>query len=442
MAANQEKIRARGMEIFRLMEREKPGIFDTRRWAGEMMALTMAHPELKVRLFRFIDVLPTLTTTELLAGHIREYFLDEEVHLPPMFRAMLAGLDSPLTAGAVAALIRRNLVDFSRTFIVGESPQAARKELKKIWGEGRTFTVDLLGEAALAEKEAERYQELYLAVASELGRELADWKTIHSGRERHFPRLNLSVKVSSLFSRIGPMNFEESVTRLRDGLRPIVREVRAHGGFVNLDMEMYSLKEVTLTAFMTLLEEPEFAGWDGAGIALQAYLKDSWDDIGRLAGWAREKDRRITVRLVKGAYWEYETVTARQKGWPAPVYGRKEHTDWNFERCLARILDNREVMTLAVGSHNVRTLAATMAAAEERGISAEEYEFQMLYGMAEPIKRALGKMGHVVRDYAPIGELLPGMAYLVRRLLENTSNESFLAGRAGGAHLDELLRRP
>lgn len=212
---------------------------------------------------------------------------------------------------------------------------------------------------------------------------------------------------------------------------------------MNLDMETHSLKEITLDVFLQTLDAPELHGWEGAGVALQAYLKCAERDLRRLIGWAKERNRRITVRLVKGAYWEYETIVARQKGWEIPVFSRKSHTDWSFERCVEIALEHHERVTLAVGSHNVRSIAKALATAEILKVPRERYEFQMLYGMAEPVKRALKKMGFAVREYAPIGELLPGMAYLVRRLLENASNEGFLRKAfLGHAPPEALLAEP
>jgi RHH-type proline utilization regulon transcriptional repressor/proline dehydrogenase/delta 1-pyrroline-5-carboxylate dehydrogenase len=280
-------------------------------------------------------------------------------------------------------------------------------------GRGKTFSVDLLGEAVVSESEAETYRDLYLLLAETLSREMSDW-------------VNLSVKISSLYSRIGPVHHEDSVREVRRRLLSILAKVREAGGFVNLDMEMYSLKEITLDVFTQVLDDPEFHGWEHAGVALQAYLKCTEQDLRRLIGWAKERNRRITIRLVKGAYWEYETIVARQKGWEIPVFPRKTHTDANFERCVELALSNHEHVRLAVGSHNVRSIAKALVTAESLNVPRERYEFQMLYGMGEPIKRALKDMGFTVREYVPIGELLPGMAYLVRRLLENASNEGFL----------------
>lgn len=426
MQSMEDDIRTKGLEIFRLMEAAPPAVFDRKRWAGMLMNLAMADPDLKVRLFRFVDVLPALATPDEIAGHVREYFLEESAHVPPLLARLLAGVESGLTAGIAARLIRRNIVSVSRTFIAGETPEEALPALKRLWREGISFTVDILGEAALSEKEARGYLDLYLSLIGALARETAGWSPHDPERERTFPRLNVSVKVSSLYSRIGPLNYEDSVARLKERLRPVLRAAREAGGFVNLDMEMYSLKNLTLDLFTELLDEEEFRGWSGAGIALQAYLPETWDDLRRLIDWAKGGKRRIMVRLVKGAYWEYETVTARQKGWPVPVFGTKSHTDWNFERCAELMLANSKVVTPAIASHNVRSLAAAMTAAERHGAGRGAFEFQMLFGMAEPVKQAVRRMGYAVREYVPVGALIPGMAYLVRRLLENTSNEGFL----------------
>jgi RHH-type proline utilization regulon transcriptional repressor/proline dehydrogenase/delta 1-pyrroline-5-carboxylate dehydrogenase len=425
MGTVEDEIRAQGEEVFRLMGSGTPSVFDRKRWSGKLMELAMSDPGLKVRLFRFVDVLPTLATPEQIVAHIREYFLDEENSVPPLLKRLLAGISGP-TAAIAAALVRRNIISFSRTFIAGDTTEVALPVLEKLWRDRHGVSVDILGEAALSEKEAREYLDLYLELIATLARQISEWPVHNAAWERRFPRLNISVKVSSLFSRIGPVNYEESVAMVKDRLRPILRSAREAGGFVNLDMETYSLKNITLDIFTELLDEDEFRDWEGMGIALQAYLKETWDDLQHLIGRAGSRGRRITVRLVKGAYWEYETVTARQKGWPAPVFGTKAHTDWNFERCAELMLANSSIVTPAIATHNVRSLAAAMIAARRHGVAAHDFEFQMLFGMAEPVKRAVSRMGYAIREYAPVGALIPGMAYLVRRLLENTSNEGFL----------------
>ncbi|MBP2679547.1 MAG: rocA [Deltaproteobacteria bacterium] len=411
----QDIVKTKGLEIFRLMGGETPALFDKGWWAGRMMERVMRDPSLKVPLFRFVDVLPTLNDSRQIARHAREYFADGTSPLPWFVNSL------PTTY-----LVKRGVTRFSRTFIAGETPRSAIKSLRRLWDEGKPFTVDMLGEAVVSEAEAERYRDLYLLLVDTLSREVSGWPPLDPRLEPSFPRLHLSVKISSLYSRIGPANHEDSVREVRRRLLPILAKIREAGGFVNLDMETYNLKEITLDVLTETLDDPGFREWDHAGVALQAYLKCAERDLRRLICWAKEGNRRITVRLVKGAYWEYETIVARQKGWEIPVFPRKSHTDANFERCVEIALENHEHVTLAVGSHNVRSIAKAIATAERLKVPRERYEFQMLYGMGEPIKRALMKMGFPVREYVPIGELLPGMAYLVRRLLENASNEGFL----------------
>ncbi len=443
MDQNQERVVQKGLELFRLMGEESPGIFDSRHWAGELMRVAMERPELKVRLFRFIDVLPSLTSDEMVAKHLHEYFLAEGTELPPLLQTLLAGATSSLTAGVTAAMVKKNLSAVARTFIAGATLTEALPVLRGIWDAGRGFTVDILGEAALSELEEKRYLDGYLALAQGLGREMADWPVHDPAREWMFPRLNISVKVSSLYARIGPLNYEDSVAQLKERLRPLFRAVRAAGGFVNLDMETVSLKNITLDVFTELLSEPEFRDWEDAGVAVQGYLQETSRDLERLIGWARTNRRRITVRLVKGAYWEYEQVTARQKGWPLPVFSKKGHTDWNFESCVEILFAGNEHVTPALATHNVRSLAHALVTAERLGVAPDRYEFQMLYGMAEPVKQAMQRLGFPVREYVPIGPLIPGMAYLVRRLLENTSNEGFLRKSfSQKVPLEELLAEP
>jgi RHH-type proline utilization regulon transcriptional repressor/proline dehydrogenase/delta 1-pyrroline-5-carboxylate dehydrogenase len=144
--------------------------------------------------------------------------------------------------------------------------------------------------------------------------------------------------------------------------------------------------------------DSEFAGFAHLGIAMQAYLRDSARDMRDLIQWASAQNRKITVRLVKGAYWDTETLMARQRDWSVPVFGLKHETDANYESVAALMLDHPDQIDCAFATHNVRTMAACIARAEALGRRPGSYEIQMLYGMAEPIKRALIEMGHRVRE--------------------------------------------
>jgi RHH-type proline utilization regulon transcriptional repressor/proline dehydrogenase/delta 1-pyrroline-5-carboxylate dehydrogenase len=210
-------------------------------------------------------------------------------------------------------------------------------------------------------------------------------------------------------------------------------------------MEQFALKDLTLELFMRACEKHDFH----AGLAMQAYLRSGDDDARRIIEWSKRTGRQVTVRLVKGAYWDYETIHAEQQGWPVPVWSRKVDTDASFERMARAFVASTPAakgeggVKLALGSHNARSIAATLAALEKRGLPKSALELQMLYGMGDQLKAAAIELDLRLREYAPIGELIPGMAYLVRRLLENSSNESWLkAGFKDNASSERLLASP
>jgi len=328
-------------------------------------------------------------------------------------------------------------------FIAGENPRDLMKTLRKRRAQKIGFTVDLLGEAVVSEREADEYAARCLELLEILARETQGWTDPLGKNSGLFPVVNLSVKISALYSQINPADPTDAIAHLAPKLRPILRRARELGAFINFDMESYDHKNITLELFKTIFTEREFKDWPHAGIVIQAYLRDADADLRDLIEWGRARGTRFTVRLVKGAYWDYETMKSRQNGWDCPVFFQKPESDTNFEALSRLLLENESIVTAAFGSHNVRSIAHAQVFADELGIDRSRFEFQLLYGMAGPIKRALVELGYRVREYCPLGELLPGMAYLVRRLLENTSNEGFLRAKfAENVSAAELLRNP
>src|SRR5438105_10803042 len=331
----------------------------------------------------------------------------------------------------------------ARQFIHGRNPIDVMRQLRKRQAQNIGFTVDLLGEAVVSETEADEYAARYLDLLEGLARETKNWTDALENNSELFPVVNLSVKISALYSQISPDDPAETIAHLAPKLRPLLRRARELGAFINFDMESYAHKNSTLELFKTVFTEEEFKDWPHAGIVIQAYLRDSDADLRDLIEWGRARRTRFAVRLVKGAYWDYETTKSRQNGWDCPVYLQKPESDANFETLTRLLLENESSVTSAFCSHNVRSIAHAQALAEQLGIDRSRFEFQLLYGMAGPIKRALVEMGYRVREYCPVGELLPGMSYLVRRLLENTSNEGFLRAKfAENVSEIELLRDP
>ncbi len=441
-ASMQASIKAKGETIFNMMESEGGSIFNKDWWYGKIMDWSMKNESFKTQMFRFVDVLPSLQSSSEVSRHMKEYFSEGGEDIPSIFNMGL-GLGS-LAPGLMAGAVKKNVTEMARMFITGESGEDALSVLKKARKNKIAFTADLLGEACLSEAEALEYQKIYLDLITHLAKDSEKWDAvpqIDQDAVGSIPRVNVSVKLSSLYSQIDVKAWEDSKSALKARLRPIFDLALSKNVFVNLDMEQYELKNLTLAVFKDLISESAYKNYPHWGVVIQAYLKDSLADVKMLTEFARVRGIPFTVRLVKGAYWDFETVHAAQQQWPVPVYTIKAESDVNYEDCAEHMLKNASVIRLAIGSHNVRSVAACMVMAEELKVDPRAYEIQMLYGMADPIKKALVKMGARVREYAPIGDLLPGMAYLVRRLLENTSNESFLRSKFAENMSTELLLR-
>lgn len=437
-------VRQVGERIFKSLEDDNGSIFNKDWWYGRIMDWSMKNEHFKVQMFRFVDVLPYLNSSSEVAKHLKEYFAESGDDMPSVFNFGL-GLGS-LAPGIMAGAVKKNVTQMAKMFITGESPEDALPALKKARKNKITFTADLLGEATLSEREANEYLSRYLELIDWLARDAEKWETIpqiDTDENGAIPKVNVSVKVTALYSQIEEAAWDQSLAIVKERLRVVFRKAITQKVFINLDMEQYAHKDFLLTVFSELILEDEFRQYPHFGIVIQAYLRDAQDDVNRLVNLARQRGTAFTVRLVKGAYWDFETVYARQKGWAVPVFLNKRESDASFEACARKMIDAYPKLKLAIGSHNVRSIAATLAYAQSKNLDPRAVEIQMLFGMADPIKKALVKDGYRVREYATIGELIPGMAYLVRRLLENTSNESFLRSKfADNVSTDILLKSP
>jgi RHH-type proline utilization regulon transcriptional repressor/proline dehydrogenase/delta 1-pyrroline-5-carboxylate dehydrogenase len=425
---------------------EGSNVFALSWWSERMMEWAMSRPGFKTQLFRFVDVFPAMADDADVARHIDEYFDGDDV--PAALKAGIGVADHmPMGSRVEASVARRNIERMARQFIVGSTGAEAVEGLHRLWTEGSAFTVDLLGEKTVVASEADRYAARVHELLSTLADATPSWPASPGGVLEHddlgpLPRVNVSIKPTALAPHLAPLTRERGLAEAKERLRPILRLAQERGAFVYFDMEHYDVKALTLELFRDLLGEDEFAELE-AGIVVQGYLRDSRDDLADLVAWSSQRRRPITVRLVKGAYWDAETVHARAEGWPVPVFENKAETDANYERCVRLLHDHHGSVRAAFASHNLRSLAYAITYARHRGIPDNGYEIQMLYGMAEPMHAAIRSLGLRLRVYAPVGELVPGMAYLVRRLLENTSNESFVRHRfAEGRDLKSLLAAP
>ncbi len=397
-----------GRELFRLARREHEHLTTLNRWTKQLLSWCLADPHLKGQVLRFIDVLPTLRTPQAVVRHLHEYFPTTQARLPAALRVGVS-LARPglLTASAATAVVRQIVEQVAHQFIAGSQLDEAAPIVQRLAAQGLLVSFDLLGEQVTSEREADRYARAYLALLAT-------------------PGLHLSIKPSSLTPHFDPFSFDDSVSRALVRLLPIARRAAEAGAALTLDMEQVEYRDLTLALARRLLQEPGLGERIRLGVVIQAYLADAEPVTAELIQWLTQHHRRLSVRLVKGAYWDYETAHARQRGWPLPVHQEKWRTDQAFERLTRQVLAASSVIRTEIASHNLRSIAHAMAAAEDMGLAKDALEFQLLYGMGDAIQGAVKQLGYPVRVYAPLGELIPGMAYLVRRILENTANESFL----------------
>ena len=397
------------------------------------MELASRDAELRAALFRLVDVTPATRSLDDLARHLTEYLDDVEGKPPSLDVAMRMAGNAPgrRALGAAAAAGVRHM---AHRFIVGESPADAVPVLRALWNDGIESSVDLLGEATVTVAEADRYAARCAEALDVLAAAYASFPNA--------PQANLSVKVSALTPLLRPdapdIGREDAAARLR----PLLRRARDLDAHLHVDMESLDSMEATLDLVFGLLDEDEFAAGPSTGIVLQAYLRESPEMLDRILAWSDlHRDRpALVIRLVKGAYWDHEVIEARQHGWDAPVFEDKAACDRNYEELTRRLLDARPLVRVAIASHNLRSVAHAIA--YDEAVGGGDIEFQILRGLGDDLAKALASFDLRVRAYCPVGDLVAGMAYLVRRLLENTSNESFLHEQATGVPLEELLAAP
>jgi proline dehydrogenase len=410
------------------------------------MELASSDRELRAALFRFVDVVPACRSLDDLARHLTSFLEEVPDATTPISAAMrLGNTKAGRTALGVAAA--GGVRHMAHRFIVGEDPRAALGVLRGLWEHGVASSVDLLGEATVTAAEADRYADRCSGALEELANAARGWPSRpileHDGIGP-LPRANVSVKVSALTPMLRPDAPEIGRRDAAARLRPLLARARDLGAHIHIDMESLDSREAVLELVLEILSEEEFATGPSAGVVLQAYLRDSPEQLDRLLEWAASSERTppVQVRLVKGAYWDHELVEARQHGWPAPVFEVKADCDRNFEALTRRLLEARPAVRVAVASHNLRSVAHAIAVNRMAGGEDRDLELQVLRGLGDELQAALAARGHRVRTYCPVGDLVAGMAYLVRRLLENTSNESFLYEQARGVPLETLLAPP
>ena len=413
---------------------------------AKAMDFAASDQELRAALFRFVDVVPACRSLDDLAAHLTG-FLDEVDERPPPIDLAMRMSHTKAGRAALGAAAAAGVRRMAHRFIVGETPDHAKGVLSELWRDGIAASVDLLGEATVTSAEADRYASRCADALDALARVYADLpqrQALERDSQGPLPRANLSVKVSALTPLLRPTAPERGQRDAAPRLRELLRHAKRLGAHLHIDMESYDSREAVTDLVLELLAEPEFVDGPSAGLVLQAYLRDAPKTLETIEAWAKQTPRAhpLVIRLVKGAYWDHEVVEARQHGWTAPVFEEKAESDRAFEELTVRLLAARPRVRVAIASHNLRSVAHAIAVNRRSGAPDSDIELQVLRGLGDDLGTSLARSGLRVRAYCPVGDLVAGMAYLVRRLLENTANESFLHEQQAGVPLEELLAAP
>jgi RHH-type transcriptional regulator, proline utilization regulon repressor / proline dehydrogenase / delta 1-pyrroline-5-carboxylate dehydrogenase len=441
-----ERARQIGEQIFELSAKAAPRVWKKAWWLEQMTRLVDRDESLRARAFQFVECLPALGSNEAISLHLNEFFHDVDA-LPRAARAWLRpGPAGKWREQVTGWFTKYGAKMMAGRFITGFDIPSAIQTIERLRSQGMAFTFDVLGESTTSNAQADRYAAVYHQILHQLPPIAARWPNIpfiDMDERGPMPRVNVSVKLTGLDPYFDPIDPERSYSQVCSRLRPLLLHARKVGAFVNVDMESSKHRELTINVFQQLLMEDGLRDWEHVGIVLQAYLKAGERDLENMLHWARCRGTRFAVRLVKGAYWDAETAAAERYYADPPVWTNKWETDACYERMARTMLESAGLIRPCFASHNVRSLAVVSATAERLALSPKAYELQMLYGMGDPLKSAVVGMGQCLRVYCPYGDLMPGMAYLIRRLLENSSNDGFLKQSFGDpASHRRLLANP
>src|SRR6478735_7125155 len=339
-----------------------------------------------------------------------------------------------LGAPAVRTATRQAMRLMGNHFVLGETIAQALERARPRSGERQRYSFDMLGEGARTAADAKRYFDAYASAIETIGRA--------AGSHPLPDRPGISVKLSALHPRFEAISRARVMAELVPQLLDLAQRAKAHDLNFTVDAEEADRLELSLGVIAATLADPSLAGWDGFGLAIQAYQKRAGDVIDYVDALARAHDRRLMVRLVKGAYWDSEIKRAQERGLDDyPVFTRKAMTDLNYVACAQKLLALRPRIFPQFATHNALTVATVLELAGSEG----GYEFQRLHGMGEALYERLAQ-DHpqlAYRTYAPVGSHRDLLAYLVRRLLENGANSSFVALAADyRVPVATLLRRP
>ncbi|ATW29617.1 trifunctional transcriptional regulator/proline dehydrogenase/L-glutamate gamma-semialdehyde dehydrogenase [Candidatus Williamhamiltonella defendens] len=369
---------------------------------------------------------------------VRQYSVSSELTLKNALSRVIKKSGEPLIRKALNVSIRL----MGEQFVTGETIEKALKKSKKYENKGFLYSYDMLGEAALTEEDAKAYWMTYHNAIDVIGA-----ASKHRGV---YESPGISIKLSALHPRYTRSQYKVLVEELYPRLLSLVQKARRYNIGINIDAEETERLPISLSFLEKLCFEPDLKGWSGIGFVIQSYQKRCPFVIDALIDLAKRSEHRLMIRLVKGAYWDREIKHAQVEGLSDyPVYTRKPHTDISYLACARKLLAFPELIYPQFATHNAYTLASIYYLAGGENHAPEQYEFQCLNGMGEPLYQQVvgavseGGLNRPCRIYAPVGSHKTLLAYLVRRLLENGANTSFVNRIADlNIPLEQLIQDP
>ncbi len=335
-----------------------------------------------------------------------------------LLTSKLKSISAPLIQKSFAQAMRL----MGGQFVLGQTIQDALSTSTTAIKKGYTHSFDMLGESAKTEEDAERYYESYANAIREIGEFIKK-----SSTKEFLLNPSISVKLSALHPRYEVFHHKRVMVELYAKISNLCVMAKEYNMPLTIDAEESERLEMSLEIVEMLLQDVRLKDWDGLGLAVQAYQKRAMSAIDILVEACRLYHRKLSVRLVKGAYWDSEIKKTQEKGLvDFPVFTQKNHTDLNYMACALKLLESTDVIYPQFATHNAYTLAYILKTAENLKVTA--FEFQRLHGMGESLHNAMMTMHPSIasRIYAPVGQYKDLLAYLVRRLLENGANSSFV----------------
>lgn len=401
--------------------------------------LTANYAILRVHLLKFLAILPSLDydhkgydVKRIFLESIRRTVEDSQIakgkrsggdqRAVSFYLLFIFNLSAVFTTFLPSRLfafgVRWVAISFARRFIAGETIKKSRASLGMLRSTGRDATIDQLGELVVSEKEADKYCSGVIKIIKGLASQIKRGDKNGAG----ILRANVSIKVSALSSDFKPEDPEYSYNSVAPRLKAILLVAKEEDVFINVDAEHYSCRDLIFNIFKrVLLENEEFKDFESVGIVVQAYLRDAYILFSGILELARLRKIIMPIRLVKGAYWDAETIEANAFNFNAPQFLNKEETDLHFRQLIIMIMKNYPHVQLCLASHNLHDHCFAEALRHYYFSDLPKIEHQCLYMTCESLSVSMVTMQWVTRNYVPIGNLLVGMGYLVRRIMENSS---------------------